>query len=135
MYENPWIYNGEPFDSDQIGTNYGFVYKITNLTDGRMYIGKKMFYSSKTRQVNKKKKRTKVESDWQSYYGSNSELNKDVEVQGKDKFRREILHLCLSKGDCSYFEAKEQFFVDVLKSPHYYNQWIQCKIHGKHLKQ
>ena len=28
-YENPWTYNGNLFDSGDIGDNYGFIYRIT----------------------------------------------------------------------------------------------------------
>jgi len=88
----------------------------------------------KTKQVNKKKKRFKIESDWKNYYGSNEELKKDVEQLGKDKFLRQILYLCKSKGTCNYYEAKEQFERNVLISENYYNNWIQCKIQRTHIK-
>ena len=39
-YENPWLYNGLPFTSNDIGDNYGFVYRITNLCSGKQYIGR-----------------------------------------------------------------------------------------------
>jgi hypothetical protein len=98
-----------------------------------MYIGKKNFYFSKTKQVKGKKKRFKVESDWLDYYGSNKELAADVEKYGKENFKREILMLCMSKGDFAYYEAKLQFDFNVLESPDYYNSWIMCRIHKKHL--
>ena len=37
-YENPWIYKGNPFTSDDIGDYYGFVYRITNTTTQKSYI-------------------------------------------------------------------------------------------------
>ena len=107
-----WKYNLEDFTEDLIGDNYGFVYLITNLANGRKYIGKKLFWFSRTKQVKGKKKRIKVASDWQTYYGSSDELQKDVILHGQDKFRRQILHLCKSKGECSYLEAKEQSHED-----------------------
>ena len=42
-YENPWIYEGRPFTSDDIGDYYGFIYCITNTSTGRKYIGRKYF--------------------------------------------------------------------------------------------
>ena len=75
----------------------------------------------------------KVESDWKDYYGSNEELNHHVNIFGKDQFKREILRLCMSKGEMSYFEAKYQFQYDVLESEQWYNSWISCKVHKKHL--
>ena len=130
-----WQYNNQLFTEDMIGDNYGFVYIITNLSTNKKYIGKKFFYSTKTRQVKGKKKKEKVFSDWQSYYGSNQVLKEDVVSLGKDNFKREIIHLCLSKGECNYMEAYEQFVNDVLRKPHeYYNHWIMVRVHRSHLK-
>jgi hypothetical protein len=120
----------------------GFVYLITNTTDGRMYIGKKLAKFSKTTQKTvklkngtkkKKKIRTKVDSDWRDYYGSSPELSRDVEQLGTDKFQREILYYCKSKAECSYIEAREQFTRKVLESRDYYNGHIQVRVHGSHI--
>jgi len=126
-----WFYNNVEFTD--IGEYVGFVYLITNLTNDRKYIGKKNFYFSKTRTIKGKRKRTKVESDWKTYYGSNKELQEDVEALGANNFKREILKLCKSKGEFGYFEAKYQFENNVLETDEYYNSWISCKIHKKHL--
>lgn len=129
-----WKYNSEIFTEELIGDNYGFVYIITNNTSNKKYIGKKFFYSMRTKQVNKKKKRIKVSSDWQSYYGSNTELQNDVKLLGEENFTREIIHLCKSKGVCGYLEAKEQFIRNVLESDDYYNTWIMVRVRQSHLK-
>ena len=129
-----WQYNLKDFTEEQIGNNYGFVYKITNLKTGKKYIGKKFFYSSKTKQVKGKKKRYKTSSDWQDYYGSNEELKKDVIIHGKENFKREILHLCLTKGTTGYLEAKEQFLNCVLENEDYYNTWIMVRVRDSHIK-
>jgi hypothetical protein len=131
-----WIYNDIDFTEEQDTSDYvGFVYLITNLVTGRKYVGKKLFHFSKTKQVKGKKKRMKVASDWQTYYGSNDELKKDVTIHGEENFRREILHLCKSKGDCSYLEAKEQFVRGVMESDDYYNSWIMVRVRKSHLKE
>lgn len=129
-----WQYDGKDFTEDLIGNNYGFVYQITNLTNGRKYIGKKFFYSAKTKQVKGKKKKIKVFSDWQTYYGSSAELAKDVLSLGNQNFSREIIHLCQSKGECGYLEAKEQFVRGVMESDDYYNSWIMVRVRKSHIK-
>jgi hypothetical protein len=120
----------------------GFVYLITNLTNSRKYVGKKLakFSKTSTKTVTlkngtkkKKKVKSKIDSDWQEYYGSSIELNKDVEALGKDNFTREILFFCKSKAECSYVEAREQFSRRVLESTEYYNNNIMCRIHGSHI--
>ena len=131
---NNWQYNGVDFTEDLIGDNYGFVYQITNLTNNKKYIGKKFFYSAKTKQVKGKKKRYKAPSNWQTYYGSNDNLAKDVLQLGHDNFKREILHLCRSKGECGYLEAKEQFVRSALESDEYYNTWIMVRVRKSHIQ-
>ena len=129
-----WIYNKQDFTEDLIGDNYGFVYQIVNLTNGRKYIGKKFFYSSKTKQVKGKKKKYKAQSDWQTYYGSSDTLKQDVLSLGHENFSREIIHLCRSKGECGYLEAKEQFIRGVMESDDYYNTWIMVRVRKSHIK-
>jgi hypothetical protein len=120
----------------------GFVYLITNNITGRKYIGKKLAKFSKTtykmvKLKNGKKKRKKIkgkiDSDWQTYYGSSPELTKDVVALGAENFSREILYYCRSKSECSYIEAREQFARRVLESTDYYNGHIQVRVHGSHI--
>lgn len=128
-----WLYNGEPFLDP--GEHYGFVYIITNNQTGRKYIGKKFFWSSKRKQVNKKRKTYKVESDWRTYWSSSDELKKDVQAIGQEFFTREIIHLCANKGTTNYLEAKEQFTRGVLEyKDQWYNTWIMVKVHRSHVK-
>lgn len=129
-----WQYNNMDFTDDLIGDNYGFVYQITNLANNKKYIGKKFFYSTKTKQVKGKKKKVKVPSDWQTYYGSSDTLKQDVLQYGLENFKREIIHLCKTKGVCGYLEAKEQFTNNVLESDEYYNTWIMVRVRQSHIK-
>ena len=92
-----WLYKGEPYQEP--GEYYGFVYLITNLLSGRQYIGKKFFWTLKRKQVNKKRKSYKVESDWKEYWSSSDELKADVEALGKENFKREMLYVCVYKKD------------------------------------
>jgi hypothetical protein len=128
-----WTYQGtevEELPQDVVG----FVYIITNITNDRQYIGKKLAKFSRTKPPLKGKKnrrRTKVESDWKDYYGSSDELNEDIAQLGKDNFKREILFYCYSKSELSYIEAREQFNYRVLESDKYYNGHIRVRVHGK----
>lgn len=129
-----WIYNGEPLEEIPEGS-YSFVYLITNLIDGRKYIGKKLFWFTKTKTVKGKRKKVKTESDWRDYWSSSEELKGDVEKLGKENFQREILHICPNKGTASYYEAKYQMINEVLEYPDkWYNGQIQVRVHRNHIK-
>lgn len=129
-----WLYENVEF-TEVPKEIVGFVYIITNTLNGKQYIGKKLFTSARSKQVKGKRKKFRVESDWRTYYGSNKELCADVATNGREYFRREILHLCTTRGQCSYYEAKLHFTLGVLEKPdQYYNDWIMCRIHRKHLK-
>jgi hypothetical protein len=132
-----WLLGTTEFTSEMIGEYVGFVYIITDLTSSKMYVGKKLFSSKRTLPPLKGKTRKRKvikESDWMSYYGSSEELMTLVENNGPKSFKREILHLCHSRGEMSYLEAKEQFDREVLLSDDYYNGIINCKIHKSHVK-
>jgi hypothetical protein len=136
-YGNPWLYNNKPFTSDDIGDYIGFVYCITDLSNNKKYIGKKTFKSRRKLPPLKGKTRKRikiVESDWKDYYGSSAEVKELVESNGKQNYKREILHLCYKKGELGYLEAKEQFDRNVLLSDEYYNGIINCKIHRSHVQ-
>ena len=128
-----WTYQGNEI-TNMPEDVVGFVYIITNTTNGRMYIGKKLAKFKRSRpplKGRKNKRRFKVNSDWQDYYGSSDDLTIDVKKLGKDKFTREILFYCKSKAELSYIEAREQFARKVLESNDYYNGHIRVRVHGK----
>ena len=132
-----WIYNGEEFTSEMIGDYTGFVYIITNKSNDKKYIGKKIFKSRRKLPPlkGKTRRRTKiVESDWQDYFGSSEEVKNLVEETGRDNFYREILHLCKTKGEMSYLELKEQIDRNALLDDRYYNGIVQAKIHRSHVQ-
>ena len=128
----PWTYQGKTIDSLPEDCE-GFVYLITNTTNGKRYVGKKLAKFKKTRPPLKgriNKRRSKVESDWKDYWGSSDHLLADVAQLGEDKFTREILYICNTRGVMSYLEAREQFERRVLESDDYYNGIINVRVGG-----
>ena len=127
-YENPWVFKGRTFLSEDINDLYGFVYRITNLQSGKQYIGRKYFWSF--RKPPGKKRKVKQESDWKKYYGSCPELKEDIKKYGKEIFSREILSVHDTKGNCNFEETKQLFLNNVLSEalddggPAYYNSNI-----------
>ena len=128
VYENPWLYEGKPFTTDDIGDFFGFVYRITNIQSGKRYIGRKYFQQK--RKPRGGKRRVTSESDWKKYYGSSSELSADRKLLGNFAFKREILSLHTRLGDVNFEETKQLFLHNVLtetldgKTPLYYNSNI-----------
>ena len=128
VYENPWLYEGKPFTSNDIGDFFGFVYCITNIQSGKRYIGRKYFQQK--RKPRGGKRRVTSESDWKKYYGSSDELSADRKLLGNSAFKREILSLHTRLGDVNFEETKQLFLHNVLtetldgKTPLYYNSNI-----------
>lgn len=132
-----WLYNGKEISDEEIEGHASFVYIITNLETNKKYIGKKIFKSVQRKKVKGKTRKKKVEKDsgWKNYYGSNLVLLADVNTLGADKFKREILKLCKTRGTASYWEAKYQMQHEVLERPdEFYNEWIMVKVHRTHIK-
>ena len=126
-YENPWLYQGTAFTSDDIGDFFGYVYRITNLQNDKQYIGRKYFYQK--RKPKGGKRRVTSESDWKRYYGSSAELKQDIKEYGKNNFRREIISLHKTLGKVNYEETRQLFLNNVLTEhvdglPKYYNSNI-----------
>jgi hypothetical protein len=134
-YENPWRFNGEIFESDNIQDNFGFVYLISCIPTGRKYIGRKYFWSFRTPRG--KSRKVKSESDWKKYYGSCPELKDDVNLWGKASFNRTILSLHKTKGKCNYEETRQLFVNNVLTEalddgiPAYYNSNVLGRYYRK----
>lgn len=139
-----WLYNEQEItDISQFppGT-FGFVYEVIT-PQGKKYIGKKVLFH------NQKRKKTRVElaeqvgrgrkslhkiitkeSDWKTYYGSNSLLKSQLaegEVTLKD-LNKQILELAFNKKHLTYLETKWLFQLEVLEQPEkYYNDNILGK--------
>ena len=134
-YENPWLFQEQPFLSEDIGDSFGFVYRITNLQTNKQYIGRKYF-------VQKRKprgggRRVTSESNWKKYYGSCPELTTDIKTIGKELFKRELLSVHPTVGKTNYEETRQLFLNDVLTSklddgsPAYYNSNILGRYYRK----
>jgi hypothetical protein len=131
-YVMHWTYEGKQIDELPEGCE-AFVYLITNLTNGMMYVGKKLAKFKVTKKPlkgKKNKRRSTKESDWREYYGSSDRLNADVLELGEENFIREIIHICPSRGIASYLEAREQFERRVLETDDYYNGIINVRVGG-----
>ena len=128
-----WLYNNIEFTEDMVGDWFGYIYEITNLIDGRKYVGKKLFTRAGTKQIKGKKKKVRLSSGWADYWSSSKELQEDVKKLGKENFSRKILYLCKTRSECSYRETKEIFIRDALLTTEYYNSWVSCKIHKAHV--
>jgi hypothetical protein len=103
---------------------FGFIYRITEISTGREYIGKKQFHSS-IRKVVKK------ESKWKTYTSSSDHLNAAIILNGVENYVFAIESLHKTKGSLSYAEVRAQVFEDVLRTklidgitPKYYNKQI-----------
>ena len=113
-YENPWLYNDKVFESEDINDYFGFCYLLTDLENGKQYIGRKYFYSIRKKKGIRKKVRS--ESDWKSYYSSSKKVKQMVLESGHNRFKREILSLYLKKGQVNYNETKLLFQHNVLEA-------------------
>ena len=136
-YENPWLWQGKPLESEDIPDYFGMVYLIRNKVDLRLYIGKKFFWTDKKLPPLKGKTRRRikrVETDWKKYWGSSNALQADIETLGIDNFERFVLRLCKTKSECAYYELKEQVDRGALLTEGYYNEYIGVKINGKNLR-
>ncbi len=135
IYENPWLYKGTTFTSDDIGDQFGFVYRITNNQSGKQYIGRKYF-------VQKRKprgggRRRTSESNWKQYWGSSKELNDDRKRLGSDTFSREIISTHATLGKVNYEETRQLFLNNVLTEaldngePAFYNSNVLGRYYKK----
>ena len=128
-----WTYKNEPVTDEIIGDAYGFVYVITNNTNGRRYVGRKYFTKAGYKTVKGKRKKIRVSSGWEDYYGSNKVLLEDVAKLGAENFTRSILKLCRNRSECSYWETHYMFQFEALLSDRWYNEWVTCKISKKNV--
>jgi hypothetical protein len=138
---SPWTYQNNIFTKEDATTKIdegciGFVYEITDVSNGKKYIGKKLLVTKRKRPPLKGQKRKRIDiiqSDWEKYCGSSETVKLLVKDRPND-FKREILEFCKAKGELSYIEAKWQFTKEVLLRDDFYNEFIGCRINASHLK-
>lgn len=132
-----WEYKGNPFLLEDSVGYIGFVYLITDISNGMRYIGRKVFNNKKAKPPLKgktKRRISTVDSNWQSYFGSGPEIKAAVEAKGKDNFKREILFLCHGKAEMGYLESREIFIRDAIIRDDYYNSWVSARVNRNQLQ-
>ena len=146
-----WLFNGEEITGlEQVPDNsIGFVYKITDLVTGKIYIGKKIFFSNRKKKLTKKEiaelpvskgrkptsKRVIAETDWKDYFGSSKTLLAELKTRSKLEFRREIIIFCYNKKQLTYWELHHQCVNEVIIYPDKsYNDTILGKFFHKDLE-
>jgi hypothetical protein len=131
-----WLYKGQFIeDIPEIETKpYGFIYIITEISTNKKYIGKKLFTKAAYKTTKGKKKKIRKESNWKNYWSSSPSLLAEIQKKGIESFTKEIVKLCYSRSECSYYETKLIFETDAIISHNYYNDWVSCKISRKHVK-
>ena len=108
---------------------FGFVYRVTDLTNDMQYIGRKQFHHYTRKKVKGRKNRKRVvkESKWREYTTSSKRINVLIEEHGIARFSFEIIELCATRGDLSYREVEIQWSEKVLSAllpngePKFYN--------------
>lgn len=143
-----WLYEGQEIESlSQFPQGcVGFVYMITNTTNGKIYIGKKTLFNTLTKKLTKKeasawdkpgripkKKKETKESNWSDYNGSNKNLQEDIKLIGPQHFHREILEFCFNKKQCTYYEEMWQHKLRVLHIDSY-NDTIAGRYYRRDVK-
>lgn len=112
----------------------GFVYIITNKTNNKKYIGKKLLVNKtckKPLKGRKNKRRGLKESDWKEYTGSSPKLNDDILSLGKENFRFDILSFHPSKMLLAYHETKMIVDNNAIFNSDFYNEVLNLRIRNK----
>jgi hypothetical protein len=141
-----WLYKGKQINSieDLPEGTFGFVYRTRYIPTDQCYIGKKQLIYNLKKKLGKKEKalwegkgrppvykRVEKESDWETYYGSHTEVKKLLKEGGESKFIREILELAFEKKRLTYLENKYLFTLEVLESKKYFNDNIEGRYFKK----
>lgn len=134
-----WFYKGKEVESieDMPEGVFGFVYQITHLISGKIYIGKKQLMTNRTLpplKGERKKRKVTKEGNWINYFGSQAEMKQLVkESDNLEEFDRRILRYCFTKKELTYRELEYQVKNDVLEDDRYINSNLLGKFFRKDL--
>jgi len=106
LVDHHWLRVGSDKEFVPNLDKFGFVYIITNLRNGKAYIGCKQYMH-----YNRLKEK---ESDWKTYTGSSKWLNQDIDKIGKKHFKFEIIAEYKNKRSLRYYELYYQMKHNVL---------------------
>ncbi len=146
-----WIYENWTFQNKEVksrldipeDTPFGFVYKITNITLNKIYIGRKNFFTIQEKALGKKelalitdKRKSKFktvikESDWLTYNSSCKPLLADID-SNLYEWKKEIIEIALFPKHLTYLELKHQILNNVL-GVESYNENILGKFYRRDL--
>ena len=152
-----WLFKEKVIESieEMPQDTYGFIYLVTHLPSNRKYIGKKVLYFERNVKIGKRelealkeerkakgmggrppsKKKVVKESDWKTYYGSQTEIKELVKNGKESDFKREILKFVNNKKHLTYFECKYLFIYEVLENnDEYINDNILAKFYSRDFK-
>jgi hypothetical protein len=118
----------ETFSLDEkynINEYEGFVYIVIDTKNSKYYIGKKNFFSRRTKPGNVNK--TKTESNWRYYKTSSKHVKAQIDLR-PDDFEFHIMWLAKDKTALNYLEAKCIIQNGALETDTYYNDNVQIKL-------
>lgn len=124
-----WQYKNKNIEDNEIPEKaIGFIYLIECSVNNRKYIGRKLLTKAGYKTTKGKKTKIRKPNDWQSYFGSSPELLSDIEIHGKECFKRTVLYFCESLIALTYSEEAIQYSLGVIESPLWYNSNIRMKM-------
>jgi hypothetical protein len=95
--------------------NFYYVYKITNLKTNKCYVGSRICYKET------------IEED--EYWSSSIYVKKDIEILGKENFKKEILKIYQNKKEM--LDGESNFIIEEnTLEPNGYNRFIPNKKNG-----
>lgn len=122
--DNHWILPANLTEAD-ITAAKGFLYRITHIVSGRIYLGRKYTQARIRGKL--------IESPWRRYWGSSRLLAADIKQFGHTAFVREILTTYDTRQATDFAEVELLFAERVLHaklpdgSPKFYNRNIASK--------